>query len=696
MSLRTSAHDPAQNPGRSAVTWIGRSAGDSRATRQRHPPAGQPSGARGRRTRPAPAPAPSAGRRCSRSAARGPTAGATTGGASWSSSAPSGHGSWARSSTARSSRSRSVRPVAPRSARRQPVVERGQQGAVRQVRPRLTERRPRRKATRARSCVADGVHGSAASRVARTRSTSAAVVVLARLPAVGAPRRAAARRGAARRAATSSSRRSHSRRRSSTTPASRATTSAGVDGGAEADARPRRACRRGRRRRRTATCASGSSSATHGPVPVRSWNCPGRRRAGQPVGEPDEQRGAGLVRVDGAGVEGDPGPPRQVGGALAHAGASPAGRPARRPSGRTRRRPAAPGRRAACRAARAATSRSSTSAATTHARVSPRPTIMRARRGWTGRPTMRRPIAVMAPSVERPELGEQRRRACRRAFAGGRSMNARSSAGVPQAASSSARPARSTWVISAARWAGRLPCSIAAPQPVRDARLGAPGPAGALVGRVTADRHRRQTSHAGPRVEPRRPGEAAVDDDAHAFDRQRRLGDVGRQHDAPATRRRRRQRPVLLLGRHGAGQRQHVDVGAGGAGEPVGGARDLADAGQERQHVARLLDQRPLHGAGHRDLDAVVAPAREPSARRRDGSALRSRRRARRGPSRRAKRAVSAVADIARMRRSGRSVAAASSVNARPRSVVRLRSWTSSKITSPTPGSSGSRLQPAA
>ena len=44
----------------------------------------------------------------------------------------------------------------------------------------------------------------------------------------------------------------------------------------------------------------------------------------------------------------------------------------------------------------------------------------------------------------------------------------------------------------------------------------------------------------------------------------------------------------------------------------------------------------------------------------------------------RAKAAVSAVADMATMRRSGRSVAAASSVSARPRSVVRLRSWTSS------------------
>ena len=51
---------------------------------------------------------------------------------------------------------------------------------------------------------------------------------------------------------------------------------------------------------------------------------------------------------------------------------------------------------------------------------------------------------------------------------------------------------------------------------------------------------------------------------------------------------------------------------------------------------------------------------------------------------------TSGVADIARIRRSGRIVDATSSASARPRSVVRLRSCTSSKMTMPTPGSSGS------
>ena len=71
-----------------------------------------------------------------------------------------------------------------------------------------------------------------------------------------------------------------------------------------------------------------------------------------------------------------------------------------------------------------------------------------------------------------------------------------------------------------------------APQPVGDARARPPGPPGALVGRVAADRHGRQPGHPGADVEARRPGQPAVDDDPHAVDGQRRLGDVGRQHDA--------------------------------------------------------------------------------------------------------------------------------------------------------------------
>ena len=181
-------------------------------------------------------------------------------------------------------------------------------------------------------------------------------------------------------------------------------------------------------------------------------------------------------------------------------------------------------------------------------------------------------------------------------------------------------------------------------------------------------------------------------------DGQRRLGDVGRQHDAPPARRRRRQRLVLLLEGQRAGQAVDVDVGTEVADELLGEPGDLADAGQERQHVAVLVAQRPADGARHR----------RPPAGRRATAAASGRRRGTSGPalsttgagpsavaSRRANSAVSAVADIAAMRRSGRSVAAASSVNASPRSVVRLRSWTSSKMHEPDAGQLGILLQAA-
>ena len=58
--------------------------------------------------------------------------------------------------------------------------------------------------------------------------------------------------------------------------------------------------------------------------------------------------------------------------------------------------------------------------------------------------------------------------------------------------------------------------------------------------------------------------------------------------------------------------------------------------------------------------------------------------------SRRLIRSVSAVADIVHIARSGRSVDATSMLKASPISVVRFRSWTSSKMRMLVPGSSGS------
>ena len=85
-----------------------------------------------------------------------------------------------------------------------------------------------------------------------------------------------------------------------------------------------------------------------------------------------------------------------------------------------------------------------------------------------------------------------------------------------------------------------------APEPVAHPRLGSPCTPGALVGRGAARRDRRESRHAGTRVEPRRPRQARVDHEPHPGNGQRRLGDVGREHDATTTGRGWRKRDVLL------------------------------------------------------------------------------------------------------------------------------------------------------
>ena len=73
------------------------------------------------------------------------------------------------------------------------------------------------------------------------------------------------------------------------------------------------------------------------------------------------------------------------------------------------------------------------------------------------------------------------------------------------------------------------------PQPVADARLDAAGAAAPLVGVGARDAHRLEPRQADVGLVARHAHQAAVDDDAHAFDGQRGLGDRGRQHDlAPA------------------------------------------------------------------------------------------------------------------------------------------------------------------
>jgi hypothetical protein len=85
-----------------------------------------------------------------------------------------------------------------------------------------------------------------------------------------------------------------------------------------------------------------------------------------------------------------------------------------------------------------------------------------------------------------------------------------------------------------------------APEPVAGAGLDPPRASGSLIGRGAARGDRRQTRHAGSCVEPWRPRQTGVDDDPHAVDGQRRLGDVGRQHDPSTPGRRGVERTVLF------------------------------------------------------------------------------------------------------------------------------------------------------
>ena len=151
-----------------------------------------------------------------------------------------------------------------------------------------------------------------------------------------------------------------------------------------------------------------------------------------------------------------------------------------------------------------------------------------------------------------------------------------------------------------------------APQPVGGARLGAPCAPGALVSRGTRRADGGESAHPGALVEAGHAGEAGVDDDPHTVDRQRRLGDVGGQHDPPASGRGGGERLILLGQAERTGQRVHVDARRQNALQQSLHATDLADAGQEHQHVPWLLAERPLHQRGHRLLHAVLLAHRRP------------------------------------------------------------------------------------
>ena len=271
-------------------------------------------------------------------------------------------------------------------------------------------------------------------------------------------------------------------------------------------------------------------------------------------------------------------------------------------------------------------------------------------------------------------------------------MNASSSAGVPQAASSSTSPARSTSSISGERCARSAAVLDLAPEPVAGAGFDATRAPGALFGRCPAGRHGRQPTHArcrcrivGARARPEstttRTPSTVSDVSAMSVDsttRRRPAGDGASARSwSPSER---------------APASGYTSTSARRPGRAQPSVRLISPMpGQEHEHVAGLFVAVPRSTAAAvaASMPVCVCLAWQPAASR-PGYIRPSLSITGASSSTATSPAVSGVADIAMIRRSGRIVPATSVSKRQPRSVGRLRSWTSSKITRPTPGNSGS------
>ncbi len=187
-----------------------------------------------------------------------------------------------------------------------------------------------------------------------------------------------------------------------------------------------------------------------------------------------------------------------------------------------------------------------------------------------------------------------RRRASVRAGAGGGSRKASfAGSATPKAAQSSTSPDRSASRISGGVKAASAAVCSARHSLIAMPGLRAPGAPGALIGRSTRHAHRLQPGQPGRRLVFRQARQAAIDDDAHAVDGDRGFGDRGRKHHLAAASGRRPDRGVLRLAVQHAVERHDVGVGRNAALQPLGGALDLALAGQEGEHAAASRSPAP-------------------------------------------------------------------------------------------------------
>ena len=150
------------------------------------------------------------------------------------------------------------------------------------------------------------------------------------------------------------------------------------------------------------------------------------------------------------------------------------------------------------------------------------------------------------------------------------------------------------------------------PQPIADARPGSASTAAALIGGCARDAHGFEPRHAGARFVTRHALLAAVDDDAHAVDRDRGLRDCCRQHDPAAAIARRPDRLALDGAIEAAMQLDHIECGCG---EPVrqalARAADLCLPGKKSQQRAGFLAHRAGYGVGHLLVGALCGIAAE-------------------------------------------------------------------------------------
>ncbi len=206
-----------------------------------------------------------------------------------------------------------------------------------------------------------------------------------------------------------------------------------------------------------------------------------------------------------------------------------------------------------------ATARSAASAASPARAAS---ISMRASRGGSASAPIARPSSVDAAGrVERAERRQQRPR-LREGGARRRveEFQLRGIGDAPDARGRARSPKDRPTRISGWRERRQAAGRRLLPETIADAGFDAPGAAAPLVGVGAADAHRLEPRQPDVGLVARHAHKTAVDDDAHALDGQRGLGDRGREHDLAPPRRRGRDGQVLRARVHRAEQRRDVDI----------------------------------------------------------------------------------------------------------------------------------------